>query len=174
MREDVRGIRRMDKLRAIISDASVLIDLIKADKEVLETAARCFDLHISYLVLDEIDQLDETKATAMGLKIYEESMEILDEAFGQKSSLSPADWACLAIAKKEGWHCLTNDQKLYARCGDEGVKTIRGLRLLLVLVQMQKITKNKARTTAETIKRQNVFIKSRVFDDFFRELDGMK
>ncbi|HRU38383.1 MAG TPA: hypothetical protein P5511_00800 [Candidatus Goldiibacteriota bacterium] len=160
----------MDKIRAIISDASVLIDLIKADKEVLEIAAGCFDLHISYLVLDEINQLDESKAKALGLKIYEESPEMLEHAFGQESSLSPADWACLAIAKKEGYHCLTNDQNLYNRCGVEGVNAIRGLRLLLVLVEKEKITKSRARTTAETIRKQNVLIKARVFEDFFQKL----
>jgi len=157
----------MDKLAALVSDANVLIDIIKADIDVLRKAAEIYDIYIPYVVLDEIEQLSEGKAVSLGLKLYEENPALIKEAFGKAGGLSMQDTVCFETAKKEGYACLTNDKRLHAKCEAEGISSIWGLRLILDLVISNKISKATAKNTVIKIKETNTFIKKDVFEDFF-------
>lgn len=163
----------MDKLRAIVSDANVLIDIIKADVEMLEIAAEHYKIHVPYLVLQEVKQLDEDSAGKLGLILYEESIEMINLAQKQQGKLSPEDIVCFEIARKEGFICLTNDKNLKAKCDAEGVECMRGLRLIINLVKAKKISVVRAKSTGEKIRKSNVFIQKDVFDKFLNELDGL-
>jgi rRNA-processing protein FCF1 len=161
----------MEKLQALISDANVLIDILKADEEVLKLAAEVYDIYLPYVVLQEVEQLDEDKAVRIGLKLYEEGTDLIAFAIKNEGKLSMEDIVCFEIAKANGFTCLTNDSNLRARCEAEGVAWMRGFRLLLKLVEAGKITKTRAKETGKKIKETNKFIKQDIFKEFVIELE---
>lgn len=50
----------------------------------------------------------------------------------EHGKLSEEDWICLLTAKRRGYCCVTNDERLRRRCESENIPTIRGHRLILV------------------------------------------
>lgn len=141
---------------SLISDANVLIDFAAADLEVLEILARSLGrIHVARDVLREVKALSEAEALRLGLFICEPSLEEIMEASTRGGALSARDKLCLAMARKRGWACLTNDQLLRKKCAEAGVTRVWGLEALLIAVRNGQLTRTRATKTAQQIHRNN-------------------
>lgn len=157
---------------ALISDANVLIDLLKANRrKVLKLVAEYIcDIKVPYAIFREVEQLTEEAAAEMGLELYEESFEQIAAAAGRRGRLSPEDRLCYGIAAEEGWGVWTSDRRLHRHCSSEGVPVVWGLQMLLILHERTLIDFSYAQTTAQKIFEVNEFITQEVFDEFLVKL----
>ena len=144
------------KISAVISDADVLIDYVRAAKSVLEIMAKqMWDVHVPSAIIDEVDELSLTEARKMGLILYEPTIDELTEAAVRGGPLSERDKLCFCIARNNGWACLTNDGLLRKRCRGENVQVIWGLEALRILYEHDILSMLKAIDTAWAIHRVN-------------------
>ena len=82
--------------RLLILDACVLIDFCEADASVLEIFARNLGtIHVPSTILDEVEQLDESKAASLGLIVVEPSLAQLMSSAVKRGRLSAADHLCI-------------------------------------------------------------------------------
>ncbi|GAH89544.1 unnamed protein product [marine sediment metagenome] len=77
------------------------------------------------------------------------------------------------MARENGWACATNDAKLRKECLKAGIEVIRGLKLLLILVEERRSTKKKAKNVAEST--ESIFSINRqitedILEEFLNEL----
>jgi len=163
----------MGKKKALVSDTSVLIDLLKADKGVLKAAAKYYDIYLPYSILEELEEFDETDAVDLGLIMYDEYPEIIVEAKSQESGLSSWDYICMEVCRVEGYICLTSDGGLRNACERQGVEVMRGFRLILNLVKAGVLSGERAKETGRKIKETNRYIKQETYAEFLRELETL-
>jgi hypothetical protein len=150
-----------------ICDANILIDFVKADKQVIAKIAELYEkVNVPDIILHEVGVLSEQEATNLGLTIVETPLE-LEEIIG----LSYQDRTCLYYVREEKWDCLTNDCLLRRYCKDAGGTVVWGLELLLKLVNTKLITKSKAEKIARTINKVNPEINDKVLTEFMTKLD---
>jgi hypothetical protein len=118
--------------RFLILDACVLIDVSHIDRDVLAEVCRAVgSIHVAKPVFDEVQQIDETIAAAVGLAIVEPELEDLMEAARlPRGPLSFQDRLCLLVAARERWTCVSNDKPLRAACTARRVPVLWGLEML--------------------------------------------
>lgn len=146
--------------RGLVLDASVLIDLCDADRQILPLLREVYgQLFVSHAVLAEVRSLAAPECTALGLTLVEASEAQLAEAASGATSLSFADRLCLIHARDRGLTCATSDRALLNRCAREGIATVRSLRLLLDLVAAHRITPAYASDLARAISERNRFLR---------------
>jgi len=122
-------------LKLFILDACVLIDFVTTDASILRLVCEHVgEVHIAAPVLDEVEQLDESTAASLGMRIVEPSLGTAMFAAARGGALSFQDWLCLLMAKENGWTCISNDGRLRRECMGEGVSVMWGLELLEQLV----------------------------------------
>ena len=133
---------------AVISDANVLIDYIKVERtKVLRLVTEhLFPIKLPRSILDEVDQLTEDQAEALGMEIVDETIDQLKEAAIRGGALSHVDKLCVAIARDNGWAIWTSDKPLHTKCKTEGIPVYWGLQLMLELCQAGKLD-SRARMT---------------------------
>jgi len=161
----------MAKKKTLVSDTSVLIDILSADKGILKHAAEFYDIYLPYSILQEIKQLDEKTAMALGLKMYDEDPELIEQAKLQESGLTEADYICMEVSRTEGYICLTNDNGLKNACEKQGITVMRGFRLILNLVEAGLVPKTRAREAGKKIKEENSYIKAETYKRFLDEIE---
>lgn len=156
----------------IISDANVIIDYLKADENIIKIAtATIFDIYIPIPVLkNEIDQLSEAKAKKLGIKLYEPTLEEIEQTGSGNKGLSFNDKLCLQAALKNGWICSTNDKPLRKECGKYSVKVLWGLEIMIKLNALGYLAKSEAIKTVNKMKASNVFITDKIQKDFIGKL----
>ena len=160
----------------LISDANVLIDYFKVGRHrVLKLVAEhVCAIQVPHAIFQEVEQLTEDIAKALGLEIYEETFEQVASASGRGGRLSPQDRLCYEIAAEEGWGVWTSDKRLHRHCSSEDIPVVWGLQMLLVLHERNLIKHDYARTTAEKIFEINEFMAQEVYDGFLVKLDQIK
>jgi hypothetical protein len=118
-------------LKLFILDACVLIDFVTTDSSILRLAClHVGEVHIAAPVLDEVDQLDESGAVSLGIRVVQPSLPTAMAAASRRGALSFQDWLCVLMAKEHGWTCISNDGRLRRECAAENVPVMWGLELL--------------------------------------------
>lgn len=154
-------------IRLLIVDACVLIDLCKADRSVIALISRDLgSVHVATPVLAEVDQLDQSQALSLGIKLVEPTLDQAAEAAAHRGGLSFSDRLCLLLAKANDWTCVSNDRRLRRACADEGVAVMWGLELIAVLVEVGALPPESAREIGVAIADTNTFIGPAVLSGF--------
>lgn len=162
-----------DRPAAVISDANVLIDYINVERTLVLrlVSEHLFPIKLPRSILNEVDQLTEDQAEALGMEIIEESFEQLKEAAVRGGALSHVDKLCLAIARDNGWAIWTSDKPLHTQCKTQGIPVYWGLQLMLDLCQVGKLDPAYALETAQAIERVNERITPEVVCEFNNKLN---
>lgn len=163
----------MAVVRFLIVDACVLIDFAKADPAILTLVAHHVgEVHVATPVFEEVEDIDATMATSLGIKIYEPSLEIAAAAATKRGRLSFQDRLHVAIATAEGWTCVSNDKQLRAACEAAKVPVLWGFQVLAMLVDARALSAADARTIATSIAASNKRIGRAVLTRFLAKLGG--
>lgn len=146
----------MARHRFLVVDACVLIDFAKADPAILPLVSRHVgEVHVATPVFEEVKDIDPAMAASLGIKLYEPSLDMAATAAITKGRLSFQDRLCFAIAKKEGWTCVSNDKQLRAHCEREKVLVLWGFEVLALLVEARALRPMAARDLAKKISAGN-------------------
>ena len=151
----------------LLVDTSVLIDYHKSKLAVLTLASKHIGkVNIPREVLKEVGIkaiLSDRDCERHGLKIIDSPpLEQLQRVSLEGGSLSPADVLCLFVAKKNCCICVTNDKALRKACEREKVATMRGLRLMITLVEKKQLPADDAISIAKKIGEHNPSIRVRL------------
>ena len=156
---------------AMVFDASVLIDICEAERELLGLMVDTFGpVLVPTPVLGEVDGLDDAGCRGFGLQLLEPNIDQMSEAASGEGALSFYDWLCLIVARDGRWTCVTNDAALLRTCQEQGVAAMRGLRVVLMLVESGVIDRRRAMTFIKVLQQVNPYIKPGVVTAFAREL----
>ncbi len=154
----------------VIADANVLIDYAGSDITILSLYSTEIEtVVIPESILDEVEQLSLEECEHFGLTVINEDLEILTLASNSNHGpLSFQDKVCLYLTKSiEGATCITNEKALKKICESEAVPVKRGLKLMIELVEQQKIEPDVVVGVAEQIHDNNpFFITTEILDDF--------
>lgn len=165
--EDGRVKIRIEK--AVITDANILIDYIKAGKKVLSLFAESVEaLYVPLPILEEVPKLSEHEAKRLGITVLDTELGVLDKVSRMRTGCSFNDNVCYLTARNEGLICATNDKRLRKVCGDGGVKVIWGLQIMLFLVQEGELSKKEAVEFARKIGESNSSITQELIEEFER------
>lgn len=157
---------------AVISDACVLIDYIKVEQtKILRLVTdHLFPIKLPRIILDEVDDLTQDQAEALGMEIIEATFSQLQEAAVRGGGLSKADKLCFAIARDNGWGIWTSDKPLHTKCTTEGLPVYWGLEIMLNLCRKGKLAPDIALKTAQKISEVNERITPAVLAKFEKRL----
>jgi len=151
----------------LVCDANILIDYFDTNKRILRLAsAHRYRVLVPLPVFDEVTQMTDSDAGSLGIELIEPSLEQLFEASNDQSALSDQDCLCLILARDNGWTCATNEKVLYNRCKGEGIAVIRGLRIMLELHLVGRLTVKEAMDTVNSIHSANPRLAQSVVNDF--------
>lgn len=154
-------------MRFLLLDANVVIDFFDAESTLFRViAAGVGTVHIASPVLREVAQLPEAEAQRLGFTIVDPPVEMLAAAATGGGALSFQDRLCLALAKAEGWTCVTNDGALRRACEDAEVSILWGLELIAMTVEAGALTVDDAAVIGRSIAASNRFITDAVLDRF--------
>jgi rRNA-processing protein FCF1 len=160
-----------DGVDALVLDASALIDLVDTDPHLLALIAQhSAPVIIPSPILAEVSTLDEPGCAALGALVVEPTIEQLHEAAVADGTLSEEDWLCLLIARDRGAVCVTNDGALHRACLERGVTVWRGLRPLIMLVELDVIDARAAIGAVRTIRATNAYVTTAVVRAFAVEI----
>ena len=82
---------------------------------------------------------------------------------------------CFAMAKQEGWTCVTNDERLRRECRNEQVPVLWGLEVIALAVEAGGMLRSEATRIAEAIHESNPrYVTRAVVDRFLRRLRRKK
>jgi len=158
----------------IICDANILIDYIDSDGTILcRAAAHCYDIFTTESIVREVMvKRPALNIAAYGVKICDAEFAQMAEAqeFSASSPLSFEDSLCFILARDNSWICATNEKALRNKCQKEKISTIRGLRFMLDLVSLGKLSKGDAIRIAKEIETANSRIPQNVIAEFIRLL----
>jgi predicted nucleic acid-binding protein len=156
-----------------ILDACVLIDYVDADVSVLGEMSRHLGrIHVAATVLEEVGQLDESRAGDLGLIVVEPGLELLADAATRGGGLSLQDHVCLMLAQREGWTCVTSDAALREACVAVGVGVLWGLEPMALMVEHGHMAAEVAIEVAERIAASNPYITAEIVARFTRRVHG--
>ncbi len=162
-----------DRPAAIISDANVLIDYISVERTLVLrlVSEHLFPIKLPCSILNEVDQLTQDQAEALGMEIIEETTEQIKEAAVRGGALSHVDKLCFAIARDNQWAVWTSDKPLHKKCKTENIPVYWGLQLMLELCKSEKLDPAYALEAAQEIERVNDRISERVLAEFINKLN---
>jgi len=153
---------------AIISDANVLIDYILVERTLVLrlVSEHLFQIKIPRYIFNEVNQLTEDQAEALGMEIIEETMEQLKKGILRGGGLSQEDKICFAIAQENQWAIWTSDKPLHTQCKAHDIPVYWGLQLMLELCKIQKLDSAYALETAQKIEQVNERISKKIINEF--------
>lgn len=153
----------------LLADASVLIDYVETDVEVLCLASRLFaKLLVPRPVLEQVPRLTYRACRTLGIVVVDAETEILVDAATRSQSLGFEDSLCLVLCEQSQWTCVTNDAALARVCARSNVAVRRGLNLMVELVAHQRLTTARAVTIAHAIQASNHFVTAAIVAEFER------
>jgi hypothetical protein len=160
---------------SILLDADVLIDYWNSDRSVLGLMVEHLGtIGVPSLLLEEEarDISTPQDLTILGAKLLEpELSEVFAASSISRAGLSFCDNLCLLMAKRLGFFCATNDTKLRKACKAESIRTIRSLRLLIMLVANQGISANAAFAVAKKMHDNNPkYITEKILQEFTEKI----
>lgn len=156
-----------------ILDACVLIDFKDADPGLFRRVVR----HLGRIIipsplLREVRGVDTIYFQEQGVEVLDPSTDQLMRAAARRGRLSFADHLCLLMAQDAGYTCVTNDGALRNACLAEGVEVVRGLKLVLNLVEAKGLTPSEAMEISRAIHRANpLHVNAEVLAAFDRLLE---
>ncbi len=141
----------------LVLDACVLIDYVDADAGSLSQIAKGVGaISVLRTVLNEVEQLTEQEALALGIKVVDAGFdEVWAAGESQGRGLSFPDRLCLEVAARRGWTCVTNDGGLRRACADRGVAVSWGLAMMLEAVRGVALSAVRAQLIAWQIHENN-------------------
>ena len=157
---------------SIVVDANVLIDYRESDLGVLHLVARHLGrIVVPDIVLEEVDDVDESIALAHGITVVETPLDALATTSRGSMSLSLPDRACLELARRNSWRCSTNDKPPRRACRERGIETLWGLELTLRLVWQRALPRQRAVAIGKAMHDTNPrSITADVLSDFLEKL----
>jgi len=159
------------RFEAIISDANVLIDYVKANKKVLHLATKHLcDIHVPVEVLKEVKDITRDELEKLGISIFEPTLDQVINAAKKSFGLSFQDQLCFLIAKEQGWVCATNDKQLRGQCEKDGVDVIWGLEIMVLLNKEGQLDRVECEKTVERISASNRYIGKDLIKRFITKL----
>jgi predicted nucleic acid-binding protein len=161
------------KLKELLMDANVLIDLLKADRALFKLiSGHVGRLHVPLPVLrEDVKQIAEQDCAELGIVPVEPSLDIVVRAAVRRSGLSFHDHMCLLLARENGWICVTNDGRLRRECSSEHVAVAWGLEVIAGVVDAGGLTAPQAAKMARAIQRANPrFITDKVVSAFLERV----
>jgi predicted nucleic acid-binding protein len=157
--------------KAIVSDANVVIDYVKANKKVLQLAVKHLcEIRVPVPVLKEVQDISRSELEKLGIIIFEPTIAQLTQAAQKPFGLSFQDQLCLLIAKENSWVCATNDKQLRVQCEAGSVEVIWGLDIMLILNKQGFLECAEATKTAEKIAEINRYISKEIIKQFIGKL----
>ena len=158
---------------AVISDANVLIDYISVERTLVLrlVSEHLFPIKLPRSILNEVDQLTQDQAEALGMEIVEETIDQIKEAAVRGGALSHVDKLCFAIARDNQWAIWTSDKPLHKKCKAEDIPVYWGLQLMLELCKSDKLDPTYALETAQKIEQVNKRISKEVVSQFINKLN---
>ena len=161
-----------DRPAAVISDANVLIDYISVERTMVLrlVSEHLFPIKLPRSILNEVDQLTQDQAEALGMEIIEETIDQIREAAVRGGALSHADKLCFAIARDNHWAIWTSDKPLHKKCKAQGISVYWGLQLMLELCRIDKLDPTDALEAAQKIEQVNERISEGVLTEFINKL----
>lgn len=158
--------------RFLIFDANILIDFFNCDRTVIRLISRHVgQIFLATPVLNEIEQIDESDCSELGITLVEPELEHLMLASEDKGPLSFQDKLCLILAKEHGLTCVTNDIPLRKKCESEGVTLIWGIELICILVESNGIPVDQAKDIILEIQKNNPkYITDNIVQSAFKRL----
>lgn len=155
-----------------ILDADVLIDYCNSDTGILKLVSEHLGrICVPTPTLEEVRQLTPARCQELGLTLFEPEAEDLFKAANRYGVLSFQDHLCLILAKKHKWICVTNERLLHRRCEEAGIAVLRGLRLMVLLVEKDVLLAPEALAVAEQIRESNPrFITPEIVERFKKEI----
>lgn len=121
----------------------------------------------------EYRSLDEQECLTLGLVIVEPEFAQYEEAsiLRRASGISFYDATYLVQSRDAGFQLITNDRKLQRAADDHAVSWIRGLRMMTMLVQRQKIPPREAFRIAHAIKEcSDGYVTAEILADFCKDI----
>ena len=124
-------------MKYLLLDSNIVIDYLAADSKIFFLISeRLGEPTFADAMIHEIMEFGvDGDLSHYGLSKVFVLAEDLDAAKrnAEHGKLSEEDWICLLTAKRRGYCCVTNDERLRCRCESENIPTIRGHRLILDL-----------------------------------------
>jgi len=152
-----------ERQRFLLLDACVLIDFCQTETAVLRLVVdHVADVFVATTVLAEVRDFDEAAAVALGLRLVEPTLDQAFEAASRSGAVSFQDRICLALARDNGWTCVSNDKALRRACESAGIQVMWGLELVALLVEAGALTASAGREIGMAIRRVNRFITEEV------------
>mgnify|MGYP001563872767 CR=1 FL=1 len=162
---------KAQQFKAIVSDANVLIDYVKANKKILHLAVKHLcEIYIPVPVLKEVKDISRGELEKLGINVFEPTIDQLIQAAQKPFGVSFEDQLCLLIAKENGWVCATNDKQLRIQCEAGNVEVIWGLDIMLRLNKQGFLERAEATKTAEKISEINRYIGKEIIKQFIGKL----
>ena len=159
------------QFKAIISDANVLIDYVKANKKILHLAVKHLcDIYVPVPVLREVKDISRSELEKLGIIIFDPTLAQINQAAQKPFGLSFQDQLCLLIAKENSWVCATNDKQLRGQCEKDGVEVIWGLEIMVLLNKEGYLERIEAEKTVEKIGTSNRYISKDLIKKFIAKL----
>ena len=158
--------------RKFLIDADVLIDFQNSDFSVLREVNQFVGKICSLReILEEVEGLKLEDCNQVNLEIIKPKEYVADKAKIKRGRLSENDRLNLYTALDSDFVLVTNDSDLQRACKESNVKTIRGLRLLINLIENSKIPAQDIIEIAEKIHKSNsIHISREIFNAFSDEV----
>ncbi len=161
-------------IKAIISDANILIDYAKTNTKILRLAAKhLYNIYVPTVIADEVAELSRKDIRALGLNIIEPELEQIIEAATYDSGTSREDRLCFVLARDNKWACATNDKKLRRLCSSKKVACLWGFEVMIMLFRLKVLSYREAINTAEKIAAINPRISDEVVSTFKGKLKAI-
>lgn len=155
-------------LQHFLIDADVLLDFVKTNLFIIDLIGSCLGtVYVtSDTVVEEIGDTTEQNLQDHRIIIIEPELADAYKAASIKGKTSFRDRLCFYTAKRNNMICVTNDSNLRKLCIQEGVETVRSLRLVANLYKVGGISYREAITIANEIKNINTYITENIIDEF--------
>lgn len=156
-----------------IIDACTVIDYQKTEDWVLKLFSQQFGpVYVAEQVLkEEIRHFTSEDCKRLGIAVLRPQLAQVVEAGKWQGPISPYDALILILARDNGWTIISGDKALLRQAEIENVKSIRGLRPMIMLVSDGHLSSKKAMAIAASMRTINPgFLSKKVLEDFRKEI----
>lgn len=163
--------------RFMLMDACVLIDYMDGEPDLFKLiSSHIGPIYVATPILDEVDSIASIgKLKKLGLIPIKPEPDDGVRAENMAGKTSSPDNVCFLIAKQRELTCVSNDRNLRKKCKASNIPILWGLELILELVKVNGLSKEKASRIAEKIYQSNPqYINMKVLERFRAELDHIR
>ncbi len=159
----------------LLFDADVLIDYMNSDLNVIKQVSEQYSpVYTITSVLNEVDGLDLNLCEKYRITVIEPVIGGENNKLSE-SKLSASDYLSFETAYCLNFVCVTNDNELRKVCKRNQVKTLWGLELLRILVEIKSMSSENAIMVAEKIQKSNSkYITDSIMERFSKSVKDFK